>query len=105
MDIANNEKLQKVEDYNMNKKNKNACIHLDLTGINAYEGDLKAHIKGAPLTLAALYAELTKKLVESGVPIEIIEAAYRTAMGEIKGDKAVEERLKEAASAFADIFK
>lgn len=92
----------------MDKKNNNviACIHADLTGdTKDKEQGVAIKVEGNPLTLGALYRELTERLLKIGVPKEFIEIAYKGAVQEVCGNKSAMDHAKDTLSALAKMFE
>jgi hypothetical protein len=92
----------------MDKKNNNiiASIHVDLIGNeNDKEQGMAVRIEGNPLTLGAVYMELTKALLSNGIPKTFIQAAYESAIEKSCSDKSEVDDIEDTLAAFARLFK
>lgn len=67
----------------MDKKNNNviASIHVDFTGdLRNTEQNMSIALEGNELTLCAIYHELTKELLNSGVPRKLLSDIFYDAI-------------------------
>lgn len=65
------------------------------------EQGVATKIKGNPLVLAALYGDLTERLLKSGVPKDFIEIAFKSAVQEVCSNKSAKDHAKDTLSALA----